>query len=258
MKNYMYNLDNVYIGLINRINEVEQMTFDIDYKLSDSEVLPIYKLKTDEASEFIDISSGKPIYYCDAPSFAIMEDNLIINKNKFIISFKTFLEYNKIKIDNKSMYGEEIIDLFKKCVGEKNYTKTLAIIKPDAIIHASEIIEMLYQNGLKINKYKISQLNEEILNQHYSHIVEKPFYPKLKKYMMSKPVIIMELKGENAVEKLRELMGPTDSRKASSDTIRGLFGSDITYNAIHGSDSEENAQIEINRFFKEKQKRIIK
>lgn len=133
---------------------------------------------------------------------------------------------------------------------------TLAIIKPDGVEHAMEIIDMIYKAGLKIEKYDIRKLDEEILKEHYSHLLDKPFYPTIENYMLSGNVIIMVLEGENAVSKLRNLMGPTDSTKAGNDTIRGKFGTDITYNAIHGSDSNENAQIEINRFFKQKEKRI--
>ena len=132
--------------------------------------------------------------------------------------------------------------------------QTLAIIKPDGMAHIESIIEMFYKNGLKITNFKVASLDEEILSEHYSHLVDKPFYPKLKNYMMSEPVALIKLEGENAVEILRDLMGPTDSTKAEKDTIRGMFGTDITYNAIHGSDSKENAEIEIERFFKEKVK----
>lgn len=138
----------------------------------------------------------------------------------------------------------------------ENLQKTLAIIKPDGMQYITKIIEMIYNSGLKISRYDIRHLDEEILSEHYSHLLEKSFYPKLKNYMMSGEVAIMELEGENAVEKLRNLMGPTNSVEAPEGTIRGQFGTDITYNAIHGSDSIENAEIEINRFFKQKQKRI--
>lgn len=137
-----------------------------------------------------------------------------------------------------------------------NTENTLAIIKPDGVEHAVEIIDMIYKSGLKIEKYHIRKLDEEILKEHYSHLLDKPFYPTIENYMLSGNVIIMILKGENAVSKLRNLMGPTDSTKANNSTIRGKFGTDITYNAIHGSDSIENAQVEINRFFKQKEKRI--
>lgn len=141
-------------------------------------------------------------------------------------------------------------------IDPKKIERTLAIIKPDGMKHIDQIIEMIYMNGLKIKEYEITILNDELLDEHYSHLIDKPFYAKLKNYMMSDKVAIMVLEGENAVEKLRKLMGPTDSTKAEKGTIRGDFGTDVTYNAIHGSDSKENAQIEIKRFFKQKQKRI--
>ena len=138
----------------------------------------------------------------------------------------------------------------------KEKEKTLAIIKPDGMKNIIEIIEMIYKTGLIIKKYEVRMLDEDIINEHYSHLVDRAFYPSLKKYMMSSEVVVMILEGENAVEKLRDLMGPTDSTKAPTGTIRGEFGTDITFNAIHGSDSKENAEIEINRFFNQKQKRI--
>ena len=115
---------------------------------------------------------------------------------------------------------------------------------------------MIYNAGLKIEKYEIRMLDEEILSEHYAHLVNKSFYPNLENYMLSGEVILMILEGIDAVEKFRNLMGPTDSTIAPKGTIRGEFVTDITYNAVHGSDSNTNAQIEINRFFNQKQKRI--
>lgn len=131
----------------------------------------------------------------------------------------------------------------------KNIEETLAIIKPDGVKNSVRIIEMIYEAGLSIKKYEVRQLDVETIREHYSHLLEKPFYGELEEYMTSDIVILMVLTGENAVEKLRTLMGPTNSKKAEKGTIRGEFGTDITYNAIHGSDSIESAQIEINRFF---------
>lgn len=128
--------------------------------------------------------------------------------------------------------------------------QTLAIIKPDGMKYKEVIKNILMSNDLMIEKSKTTTLEEEILMEHYSHLVDKPFYPELRDFMMSGEVEILILSGENAVEKLRTLMGPTDSTKAPKNTIRGMFGTDITINTIHGSDSIENAQIEINRFFK--------
>ena len=138
-----------------------------------------------------------------------------------------------------------------------NYEETFAIIKPDGIKNAVQIIDMLYKNGLKIKEYKISRLTSEILKEHYSHVVDKPFYPRLESFMLSSEVVLMILEGENAIEKLRMLMGPTDSTKAPKGTIRGEFGTDVTINTIHGSDSKETAIIEINRFFKNNIKKKV-
>lgn len=137
---------------------------------------------------------------------------------------------------------------------KKMYPKqeTLAIIKPDGMKNIEKIIEMIYQSGLIIKRYEIRNLDDTILKEHYSHLINKPFYPKLENYMMSGPVSIMVLEGYNAVDVFRNLMGPTDSTKAKIGTIRGNFGTDITYNAVHGSDSKESAQIEIERFFDSK------
>ena len=94
-----------------------------------------------------------------------------------------------------------------------------------------------------------------IVADHYSHLVDKPFFPEIVEYMTSAPVALMILEGENAVATLRKIMGPTDSRLADEGTIRNRFGTDKSENAIHGSDSVENAEIEINRFFQKRRKR---
>lgn len=135
---------------------------------------------------------------------------------------------------------------------------TLAIIKPDGFKYREEIKLILKENGLNIKEEKIDILDEKILKEHYSHLIDKPFYNNLENYMMSGPVDIMILEGINAVQKLRDIMGPTNSKEAAKNTIRGIYGTDITHNAIHGSDSKENALIEIERFFKNKNKVLKK
>lgn len=168
---------------------------------------------------------------------------IILNKNEEYFN-KNFLS----NIPNANI-------IFADYIKEQQKSRqTLAIIKPDGMAHIENIIEMFYKKGLKIANFKVVSLDEDVLSEHYSHLLDKPFYPKLREYMMSEPVALIKLEGENAVEILRDLMGPTDSTKAEKDTIRGMFGTDITYNAIHGSDSKENAEIEIERFFKEKVK----
>lgn len=176
-------------------------------------------------------------------------------------------------IDKKSMYNiktvGEILDKDKKLtktfveeIGEyifddpESVQETLAIIKPDGIKNATKIIEMIYNSGLKIKKYEVRMLDEDILKEHYAHIVDRPFYPELENYMLSGEVVLMILEGVNAVQKFRNLMGPTDSEKAPIGTIRGEFGTNKTYNAVHGSDSTYSAFKEIERFFRQKQKRI--
>lgn len=158
-------------------------------------------------------------------------------------------ETHKLNVVEENPYSQELSHLY-------NQDRTLAIIKPDGMENIVQILEMIYDAGLYVDKYDVRLLDENIVDEHYSHLLGEPFYPKLKNYMMSGEVVIMILTGTNAVEKLRNLMGPTDSTKAGSDTIRGRFGTDKTYNAIHGSDSKESAEIEINRFFNQKQKRI--
>ena len=104
-------------------------------------------------------------------------------------------------------------------------------------------------------------LDEEIIREHYAHLVDKPFYPTLELFMMSGPVMAMIVEGENAVSRVRSLMGATDSKDALPGTIRGDYGDKTccTYNIIHGSDSLENAEIEINRFYPElKKNKVLK
>ena len=141
---------------------------------------------------------------------------------------------------------------------KKELERTLAIIKPDGMKNMIPIIEMIYKNGLKIVKAKVEVLDKEIIKEHYAHLLDKPFYPELEAYMTSDRVMLMILEGDDAVEKFRTLMGPTDSRLANPDTIRGRYGVDKSTNAVHGSDSIENAEIEINRFFKRNVKKLVK
>lgn len=136
--------------------------------------------------------------------------------------------------------------------------ETFAMIKPDGIKNIVKIIEMIYSAGLKIEKYEVRHLDKDILKEHYAHVIDKPFYPELESFMLSDNVVTMIISGDDAVSKLRQLMGPTDSKEAGKDTIRGKFGTDKTRNAIHGSDSKKSAEIEIERFFKQKQKRITR
>lgn len=128
--------------------------------------------------------------------------------------------------------------------------KTYIMLKPDAIRRkkVGEIINRIEQKGFDITKMRLIKLNEEILREHYSHLVDKPFFPDLVAFMTSGPVIGMVVEGENVVLGMRNLMGPTKWLEAMPGTIRGDFANNTTENLIHGSDSVENAEIEIERF----------
>jgi len=93
-------------------------------------------------------------------------------------------------------------------------------------------------------------LTHAVLREHYAHVADKPFYPEIEKFMASRPVIVMALEGDSIVQRVRDLLGPTDSRKAPKGTIRGDYGTEMMKNVVHASDSDENARIEVARFFK--------
>jgi nucleoside-diphosphate kinase len=128
---------------------------------------------------------------------------------------------------------------------------TLVLLKPDCIAekHCGEVTTRFEQAGLEIIGCKILALTEGLLAEHYAHVADRPFYPDLRAFMQRRPVIALALTGKNAVKAVRDLMGPTDSRKAQKGTIRGDFGKDAMMNIVHGSDSPENAAIELKRFF---------
>lgn len=129
--------------------------------------------------------------------------------------------------------------------------QTLSIIKPDAVQNSvvGKIIDRFESNGLKIAAIKKMQLSKEVASEFYDIHKERPFFNDLVEFMTSGPVVVMVLNGENAVKKNRELMGDTDPKKAQKGTIRADFAQSIDANAVHGSDSVENAEREIQFFF---------
>ena len=92
-------------------------------------------------------------------------------------------------------------------------------------------------------------LSDEILAEHYAHVADKPFFPEIVGFMQSSPVIAMVLEGEGAIDKIRDMLGPTNSKEAPAGTIRGDLGDDMMVNVCHASDSPENGEIEVARFF---------
>jgi nucleoside-diphosphate kinase len=129
--------------------------------------------------------------------------------------------------------------------------RTLIIFKPDCMEqrHVGNVIGRFEQAGFAIVGCKLMRLAPAILREHYAHVADRPFYPMLEAFMSSQPVIVMALEGEDVIQRVRDLLGPTDSRKAAKGTIRGDFGTDVTVNVAHASDSEANARVELARFF---------
>lgn len=128
---------------------------------------------------------------------------------------------------------------------------TLVLLKPDCIAgrKAGEVIKRFEEAGFQIRGCKMFRATETVLKEHYAHIASKPFFPEVEAFMQSTPVIALALAGENAIEKVRAIIGPTDSKKADKGTVRGDFGVDVMVNIVHASDSLENAAIELDRFF---------
>ena len=129
--------------------------------------------------------------------------------------------------------------------------RTLSIIKPDAV--AKDVIGKIYSrfetNGLKIVAAKMAWLSRTEAEGFYAVHKERPFFKDLVEFMMSGPVMVQVLEGENAIAKNRELMGATDPKKAEPGTIRADFAQSIDANAVHGSDAPETAAVEIAYFF---------
>ena len=128
---------------------------------------------------------------------------------------------------------------------------TLSIIKPDAVAKnvIGKIVDRFESNGLKIAAMKKVQLSQADAEAFYAVHASRPFFGDLVKFMISGPVVVMVLEGENAVLKNRELMGATNPKEAAKGTIRADLADSIDANAVHGSDSLENAKIEIDFFF---------
>ncbi len=130
--------------------------------------------------------------------------------------------------------------------------KTFVIFKPDCMAqrHVGNVLARFEAAGFDVIGCKMTRLTPALLREHYAHVATKPFYPEIEQFMSSRPVIMMALQGDNIVQQVRDLLGPTDSRKAAKGTIRGDFGTEMMKNVVHASDTVENAQAELARFFK--------
>lgn len=129
--------------------------------------------------------------------------------------------------------------------------RSYIMLKPDAVRRnlVGEIIGRIEKKGYKITNMKMFKLTEAVLKEHYAHIADRPFFPEVVEYMTSGPVVGMVLEGEGVIKGMRQFMGPTKYLDAPAGTIRGDYSCNDRENLIHGSDSPENAEIEIRRFF---------
>ena len=131
--------------------------------------------------------------------------------------------------------------------------RTLIILKPDAIQRglSGEILTRFERKGLKIIGMKMMNVDSALLKAHYAHIVDKPFYADVEKFMKSSPVIAIALEGRECIDSIRIIVGETDPRKADAGTIRGDMALAMGRNLVHASDSIENGEAEVARFFSE-------
>ncbi|MEJ5173400.1 MAG: nucleoside-diphosphate kinase [Hydrogenothermaceae bacterium] len=129
--------------------------------------------------------------------------------------------------------------------------RTLVLVKPDAVRKnvAGKIISRFEDEGFKIVALKKVKLSKEEAGRFYIIHKDRPFYDELCEFMSSGPIVAMVLEGENAISRVRQIMGATDPSKAEEGTLRKLYGSNIGENAVHGSDSPESASYEIPFFF---------
>lgn len=131
------------------------------------------------------------------------------------------------------------------------FERTVILVKPDAVQrgYIGEIIHRFERKGLQLVAMKMMQLTDELLEKHYAHHLDKPFFASLKDFMQSSPVIAMVWCGPQAVNVVRTMVGPTKGHEAAPGTIRGDFSIEPSHNMIHASDGLETAAAEIERFF---------
>ena len=129
---------------------------------------------------------------------------------------------------------------------------TLVLLKPGCVQRQliGEVVNRFERRGLRISGMKMMQLSDEILREHYAHLVDKPFFPSLAASMQTSPVVALALSGVDAVKVVRQMAGVTNGREAAPGTIRGDYSMSNQQNIVHASDSVENAAIELRRFFR--------
>jgi len=133
--------------------------------------------------------------------------------------------------------------------------RTLIILKPDAVHRGlvGEVISRFERKGLKIVGMKMVQLEDALIDAHYAHIMDRPFFGGIKSFMKKSPVIVMVLSGIGAIAATRIIVGPTKGYEAAAGTIRGDLSLSNQSNIVHASDSPETAKLEVSRFFSDKE-----
>jgi nucleoside-diphosphate kinase len=130
---------------------------------------------------------------------------------------------------------------------------TLILFKPDAVGKkiVGQVLARFESAGLKIRGIKMLRFDDVLLREHYAHIAAKPFFPEVQEFMQRTPIVALALEGDNAIGRVRDVLGPTDSKKAAKGTVRGDLGEDVMINVCHASDSAETAAADLKRFFRD-------
>ena len=138
---------------------------------------------------------------------------------------------------------------------QEKMEKSLIIIKPDAVQRnlVGDVISRFERKGLKIVGIKMMSIEDTLLEEHYAHIKDKPFFPGIRNFMQACPVIVVAIEGINAISAVRLIVGPTKAWEANAGTIRGDYSLSTQSNIVHASDSIENGKIEVARFFENKE-----
>ncbi len=131
--------------------------------------------------------------------------------------------------------------------------RTLILVKPDAFARGltGEVIARFERKGLRIAEMKLMRVGRELAEEHYAEHTDKPFFGELVSFITGGPLVAMVLEGPHAVEAARQVIGATDPVEAEAGSIRGTYGTEVTFNLVHGSDSDESAEREIRIWFPE-------
>jgi nucleoside-diphosphate kinase len=132
-------------------------------------------------------------------------------------------------------------------------SRTLILVKPDAFVRGltGEVVSRFERKGLRPVAMKLMQVDERLANEHYAEHTEKPFFGELVSFITGGPLVAMVLEGDNAVTAARQVIGATDPLEAAPGSIRGDFATEVTFNLVHGSDSDESAEREVKLWFPE-------